>query len=205
VGWITGHTYVVYGPLLNAATVLIYEGAPDWPKPDRFWQLIESYRVSIFYTAPTAVRSFMKWGDKWIDKKDLSSLRLLGSVGEPLNPEAWLWYFEKIGNKQCPIVDTWWQTETGSIMIAPLPGATPTKPGSVAKPLPGVEVDIVDPATGLRVEQGKGGALVIRRPWPSMLRGIWNDPKRYEEQYWSKVPHAYFSGDSAHYDTQNYI
>lgn len=205
VGWITGHTYVVYGPLLNAATVLIYEGAPDWPKPDRFWQLIESYRVSIFYTAPTAIRSFMKWGNEWLAKKDLSSLRLLGSVGEPLNPEAWMWYFEKIGNKQCPIVDTWWQTETGSIMIAPLPGATPTKPGSVAKPLPGVEVDIVDPATGQKVQQGQGGVLVIRRPWPSMLRGIWNDRNRYIEQYWSKVPHAYFSGDNAYYDSQNYI
>ncbi|WP_395498188.1 acetate--CoA ligase [Rickettsiella endosymbiont of Litargus connexus] len=205
VGWITGHTYVVYGPLLNAATVFIYEGAPDWPKPDRFWQLIEEYKVNIFYTAPTAIRSFMKWGNEWVDKKDLSSLRLLGSVGEPLNPEAWLWYFEKIGNKQCPIVDTWWQTETGAIMIASIPGAIPTKPGSVAKPLPGVEVDIVDTATGLSVEQGKGGALIIRRPWPSMLRGIWNDPKRYEAQYWGKVPHAYFSGDGARFDTENYI
>lgn len=205
VGWITGHTYVVYGPLLNAATVLIYEGSPDWPKPDRFWQLIEFYRVSIFYTAPTAIRSFMKWGNEWLAEKDLSSLRLLGSVGEPLNLEAWVWYYEKIGNKQCPIVDTWWQTETGAIMIAPLPGATPTKPGSVAKPLPGVEIDIVDPATGQSVEQGQGGALVIRRPWPSMLRGIWNDPERYEKQYWSKVPHAYFSGDRAHYDTEAYV
>lgn len=205
VGWITGHSYVIYGPLLNAATVFIYEGAPDWPKPDRFWQLIETYRISIFYTAPTAIRSFIKWGDEWLDKKDLSSLRLLGSVGEPLNPEAWIWYYEKIGNKRCPVVDTWWQTETGTIMIAPLPGAMPTKPGSVTKPLPGVEVDIVDPATGIRVEQGKGGALIIRRPWPSMLRGIWNDPKRYEKQYWSKVPHAYFSGDSAHYDAEDYI
>lgn len=205
VGWITGHTYVVYGPLLNAATVLIYEGAPDWPRPDRFWQLIESYQVSIFYTAPTAIRSFMKWGNEWLADKDLSSLRLLGSVGEPLNPEAWMWYFEKIGNNQCPIVDTWWQTETGSIMIAPIPGATPTKPGSVTKPLPGVVVDIVDPATGLKVKQGQGGALVIRQPWPSMLRGIWNDRKRYIEQYWSKVPHAYFSGDSAHFDAENNI
>lgn len=205
VGWITGHTYVVYGPLLNAASVVIYEGAPDWPKPDRFWRLIEEYKVSIFYTAPTAIRSFMERGNEWLEKKDLSSLRLLGSVGEPLNPEAWLWYSEKIGNGSCPIVDTWWQTETGAIMIAPIPGATPTKPGSVVKPLPGVEIDIVDPKTGQSVELGKSGALVIRRPWPSMLRGIWNDPKKYKEQYWSEVSHAYFSGDNAHYDGDGYV
>lgn len=205
VGWITGHTYVVYGPLLNASSVVIYEGAPDWPQPDRFWRLIEEYKVSIFYTAPTAIRSFMKWGNEWLDKKDLSSLRLLGSVGEPLNPEAWLWYSEQIGNDNCPIVDTWWQTETGAIMIAPIPGAMATKPGSVALPLPGVEIDIVDPKTDQSVALESNGALVIRRPWPSMLRGIWNDAKRYEQQYWSEVPHAYFSGDNAHYDEDGYI
>lgn len=205
VGWITGHTYVVYGPLLNAASVIIYEGAPDWPKPDRFWQLIEAYKVSIFYTAPTAIRSLMKWGNKWLEKKDLSSLRLLGSVGEPLNPEAWLWYSEKVGNGVCPIVDSWWQTETGAIMIAPIPGATATKPGSVTRPLPGVEIDIVDLKTGQSAKLGENGALVIRRPWPSMLRGIWNDPKRYQTQYWSEVAHAYFAGDSAYYDEDGYI
>lgn len=205
VGWITGHTYVVYGPLLNAASIVIYEGAPNWPNPSRFWQLIDKYKVSIFYTAPTAVRSFMKWGDQWIDGHDLSSLRLLGSVGEPLNPEAWVWYSQKIGKGRCPIVDTWWQTETGTIMISPIPGVTPTKPGSVAKPLPGVLVDIVDPVSGKSVALGQGGSLVIRQPWPSMLRGIWNDPKRYAEQYWSHMPHAYFSGDSAHYDESGYI
>jgi acetyl-CoA synthetase len=205
VGWITGHTYVVYGPLLNAASVVIYEGAPNWPDPSRFWKMIDKYKVSIFYTAPTAVRSFMKWGDEWVDKHALSSLRLLGSVGEPLNPEAWVWYSKKIGKERCPIVDTWWQTETGVIMISPLPGATATKPGSVAKPLPGVVVDIVDPTSGKSVPVGQGGALVIRQPWPSMLRGLWNDPKRYVEQYWKQIPHAYFSGDSAHYDEEGYI
>lgn len=205
VGWITGHTYVVYGPLLNAASIVIYEGAPNWPFPNRFWKLIEKYKVNIFYTAPTAVRSFMKWGEEWLDGNDLSSLRLLGSVGEPLNPEAWVWYSQKIGKERCPIVDTWWQTETGTIMISPIPGATPTKPGSVAKPLPGVVVDIVDPLSGKPVTSGQGGSLVIRQPWPSMLRGIWNDPKRYAEQYWCQMPHAYFSGDSAHYDESGYI
>lgn len=201
VGWITGHTYVIYGPLLNAASIVIYEGAPNWPNPDRFWQIIDRYRVNIFYTAPTAVRSFMKWGDEWVDKYDLSSLRVLGSVGESLNPEAWNWYYKKIGKERCPIVDTWWQTETGAIMISPIPGATaPAKPGSVAKPLPGVVIDIIDPVTGEPAPFGKGGSLVIRQPWPSMLRGIWNDPKRYSEQYWQPVSHAYFSGDSAQYD-----
>lgn len=205
VGWITGHTYVVYGPLLNAASIVIYEGAPNWPDPSRFWKFIDKYKISIFYTAPTAVRSFMKWGDEWIEGNDLSSLRLLGSVGEPLNPEAWVWYSKKIGKERCPIVDTWWQTETGAIMISPLPGATATKPGSVAKPLPGVVVAVVDPSSGKSVPLGQGGALVIRQPWPSMLRGIWNDPERYAEQYWSQIPHVYFSGDSAHYDEQGYI
>lgn len=205
VGWITGHTYVVYGPLLNASSIVIYEGAPNWPDPNRFWKLIDKYKVSIFYTAPTAVRSFMKWGDQWVDKNDLSSLRLLGSVGEPLNPEAWIWYSKKIGKERCPIVDTWWQTETGAIMISPIPGATPTKPGSVAKPLPGVVVDIVDPESGKPVASGQGGSLVIRQPWPSMLRGIWGNSKRYEEQYWAQLPHSYFSGDSAHYDENGYI
>ncbi len=164
IGWITGHTYVVYGPLLNAASIVIYEGAPNWPNPNRFWDVIDKYKVSIFYTAPTAVRSFMKWGDQWLDGNDLSSLRLLGSVGEPLNSEAWVWYSQKIGKERCPIVDTWWQTETGAIMIAPIPGATPTKLGSVAKPLPGVVVDIVDPISGKSVVSGQGGSLVIRQP-----------------------------------------
>lgn len=205
IGWITGHTYVVYGPLLNAASVFIYEGAPNWPEPSRFWKLIDRYKISIFYTAPTAVRSFMKWGNKWIDGSDLSSLRLLGSVGEALNPEAWVWYSKKIGKERCPIVDTWWQTETGVIMISPLPGATAMKPGSVAKPLPGVVVDIVDPSTGKSMPFGEEGALVIRQPWPGMLRGIWNDAKRYEQQYWTQIPNAYFSGDSAHYDADGYI
>jgi acetyl-CoA synthetase len=205
VGWITGHTYVVYGPLLNAASIVIYEGAPNWPEPNRFWKIIDKYKVNIFYTAPTAVRSFMKWGDQWINEHDLSSLRLLGSVGEPLNPDAWIWYYKNIGKDRCPIVDTWWQTETGTIMISPIPGVTLAKPGSVAKPLPGVVVDIVDPISGKPVASGQGGSLVIRQPWPSMLRGIWNDPKRYAEQYWQPMPHAYFSGDTAHYDDNGYI
>lgn len=205
IGWITGHTYVIYGPLLNAASIVIYEGAPNWPQPNRFWKLIDKYKVNIFYTAPTAVRSFMQWGEQWLAGHDLSSLRVLGSVGEPLNPEAWVWYNQKIGKERCPIVDTWWQTETGMIMISPIPGATPTKPGSVTKPLPGVVVDIVDPLSGESVASGQGGSLVIRQPWPSMLRGIWNDPKRYEEQYWKPTPHAYFSGDTAQYDEQGYI
>lgn len=202
IGWITGHSYVVYGPLANGATVVMYEGAPNWPAQDRFWQIVEKYRVSIFYTAPTAIRACMKWGDEWPVKHDLSSLRLLGSVGEPINPEAWRWYYEKIGGKRCPIVDTWWQTETGSIMIAPLPGATPLKPGSAAKPLPGVAIEIIDPETKQKVGTEKSGALVITKPWPAMLRGIWGNPIRYQKAYWDVVPHAYYAGDTARFDKE---
>lgn len=200
IGWITGHSYVVYGPLANGATVMLYEGAPDWPSPERFWQIIEKYQVSIFYTAPTAIRAFMKWGEAGPRKHDLSSLRLLGSVGEPINPEAWMWYHDIIGASRCPIVDTWWQTETGTIMIAPLPGAIPNKPGSATKPLPGIVLDIVDPSTGQTVLNNQGGALVIKYPWPAMARGIWKNPERYQKTYWEVVPHVYYAGDSAHFD-----
>lgn len=205
VGWITGHSYVIYGPLANGATVMMYEGAPNWPAPDRFWQLIEKYRISILYTAPTAIRSFIKWGDEWPAKHNLSSLRILGSVGEPINPEAWMWYYEKIGGKRCPIVDTWWQTETGCIMISPLPGATPEKPGSATKPLPGIVAEIVDAHSGVKASKNQGGSLIIKHPWPSMLRGIWGNPERYQKAYWDTVPHAYYTGDSAHCDADDYI
>ena len=197
IGWVTGHSYIVYGPLLNGATQVMYEGAPNHPGPDRFWSLIARYGVSVFYTAPTAIRAFIKWGDDWPKKHDLSSLRLLGSVGEPINPEAWMWYRKVIGGGRCPIVDTWWQTETGAIMISPLPGAIPAKPGSATRPLPGVVAEVVDKATGKRVPPGAGGVLVIRKPWPSMLRGVWGDPERYRTQYWTTVPGSYFAGDSA--------
>ncbi|MEX2112306.1 MAG: acetate--CoA ligase [Pirellulales bacterium] len=203
IGWVTGHSYVVYGPLAAGATVLMYEGAPNWPDEGRFWELIEKYRVTIFYTAPTAIRAFIKRGDHWVDKHDLSSLRLLGTVGEGINPEAWMWYHRKIGAERCPIVDTWWQTETGGIMMSPLPGAIPTKPGSCTKPLPGIVPAIVDSA-GNPVPQGEGGWLVITKPWPSMLRGIWGDHDRYREQYWSKVPHNYLAGDNARCDADGY-
>jgi acetyl-CoA synthetase len=203
IGWVTGHSYVVYGPLTAGATVMLYEGAPNWPNEGRFWEIVERYRVSVFYTAPTAVRSFIKWGDKWVDRHDLSSLRLLGSVGEGINPEAWMWYHQKIGGGRCPIVDTWWQTETGGIMMSPLPGAIPTKPGSCTKPLPGIVPAIVDSA-GQPVPQGQGGWLVIEKPWPGMLRGIWGDDARYQEQYWSKVPHKYLAGDNARQDADGY-
>jgi len=202
-GWVTGHTYVVYGPLAAGATVLMYEGAPNFPDEARFWQLIEKYRVSIFYTAPTAIRAFIKWGDHWVDGHDLSSLRLLGTVGEGINPEAWMWYHRKIGREQCPIVDTWWQTETGGIMMTPLPGAIATKPGSCTKPLPGILPAIVD-SSGKSVPQGQGGWLVMTKPWPGMLRGIWGDADRYREQYWSKVPHNYLAGDNARCDKDGY-
>jgi acetyl-CoA synthetase len=202
-GWITGHTYVVYGPLSAGATVMMYEGAPNWPDEGRFWQIIERYQVNIFYTAPTAIRAFIKWGDHWVDKCDLSSLRLLGTVGEGINPEAWMWYHRKIGGERCPIVDTWWQTETGGIMMSPLPGAIPTKPGSCTKPLPGVVPEIVD-AEGKPVEKGQGGWLVISKPWPGMLRGIWGDDARYQEQYWAKVPHKYLAGDNCRQDKDGY-
>lgn len=201
VGWITGHTYVAYGPLSNGATELIYEGSPDWPEKDRFWHLIEKYGVTIFYTAPTAIRTFMKWGHSLPDKRDLSSLRLLGTVGEPINPEAWMWYYHHIGRSNCPIVDTWWQTETGCIMIAPLPGITALKPGSATRPLPGVQAAILD-AEG---NETKAGLLAICAPWPSMMRGIHGDPERYQSTYWDKWQgRFYFSGDGAKQDEEGY-
>lgn len=202
-GWVTGHSYIVYGPLANGATVLMYEGAPNWPDEGRFWEMIQRHRVTIFYTAPTAIRAFIKWGDQWVDKHDLSSLRLLGTVGEGINPEAWMWYHKKIGAERCPIVDTWWQTETGGIMMSPLPGAIPTKPGSCTRPLPGIIPAIVD-ERGQPVKPGSGGWLIITKPWPGMLRGIWGDDARYKEQYWSKVPHAYLCGDNARCDADGY-
>ncbi len=205
IGWITGHSYLTYGPLANGATCVVYEGAPDWPEKDRFWQLCERYGVTIFYTAPTAIRAFMKWGASLVKPYDLSQLRLLGSVGEPINPEAWMWYHEHIGNKQCPIVDTWWQTETGAIMISPLPGVTSTKPGSATTPYPGIAADLVD-VDGNRMEKG-GGLMAITKPWPSMLRTIWNDDARYVETYFSKWagrPDLYFPGDGIKRDDDGY-
>ena len=204
IGWVTGHSYVVYGPLSNGATVLMYEGAPNFPEPDRFWSIIERHRVNVFYTAPTAIRAFIKWGEDWPLKHDLSSLRLLGTVGEPINPEAWMWYRELIGKGQCPIVDTWWQTETGAIMITPLPGATSTKPGSATKPFPGVEADVMT-REGKSVGANQGGYLVIKRPWPSMLRTIWGDDDRYKQQYWSQIEGIYFAGDGARRDKDGYF
>jgi len=199
IGWVTGHSYVVYGPLANGATVVMYEGAPDWPEKDRMWSLIERYGVTIFYTAPTAIRAFMKWGTDWPAKRDLSSLRLIGSVGEPINPEAWVWYYRFIGGERCPVVDTWWQTETGAIMIAPLPGVTTCKPGSASRPLPGIAAEIRT-EKGEKIEVG-GGLLALTRPWPSMLRGIYGDPDRYASQYWSKWgPAVYVTGDGAKRD-----
>jgi acetyl-CoA synthetase len=204
IGWVTGHSYVVYGPLANGATSLMYEGAPNWPEPDRFWQIVEKYGVTILYTAPTAIRAFMKWGVEWPQKRDLSSLRLLGSVGEPINPEAWMWYHEHIGGKRCPIVDTWWQTETGGIMITPLPGAIPTKPGSATLPFFGIQPEVVDDK-GNAVPRNTGGKLVIRKPWPSMLRGIWGDPQRFRDVYWSEVKGSYFTGDGCRQDQDGYF
>ncbi len=203
VGWVTGHSYIIYGPMANGATQLIYEGAPNWPDRDRFWELVEKYGVSIFYTAPTAIRAFMKWGQEWPERHDLSSLRLLGTVGEPINPEAWMWYYKHIGGGKCPIVDTWWQTETGSIMISPLPGVTRLKPGSATKPFPGVEAETFN-EEGERVEVG-GGYLVIKSPWPSMLRGIYGDHERFKQQYWSKYTDIYFAGDGAKRDEDQYF
>jgi acetyl-CoA synthetase len=203
IGWVTGHSYVVYGPLANGATVLMYEGAPDWPQRDRFWELIERHGVTVFYTAPTAIRAFMRWGTNWPAGRDLSSLRLLGSVGEPINPEAWIWYHEHIGRKRCPIVDTWWQTETGQILITALPGLTPTKPGSATKPFPGIVAEIRN-AQGQAVTQG-GGLLALTRPWPAMLRGIYGDPERFVTQYFTKWPDGmYFTGDGARVDEDGY-
>ncbi|MFN2485028.1 MAG: acetate--CoA ligase [Acidimicrobiia bacterium] len=204
IGWVTGHSYIVYGPLGNGATSLIYEGAPNFPDFDRLWQIIEEYKVNILYTAPTAIRSFMKWGDEYPQKHDLSSLRLLGSVGEPINPEAWMWYHRVIGGERCPVVDTWWQTETGAIMISPLPGITKTKPGSATRPLPGLSADVVD-EDGNSVPLGGGGFLVLDRPWPSMARTIYGDPDRFEATYWSRFPGRYFPGDGAKRDTDGYF
>ncbi|HEX3582535.1 MAG TPA: acetate--CoA ligase [Thermoanaerobaculia bacterium] len=203
IGWVTGHSYVVYGPLAAGATVMMYEGAPDWPKKDRFWDIIERHKVTIFYTAPTAIRAFMKWGEELPQAHDMSSLRLLGSVGEPINPEAWVWYHKYIGNERCPVVDTWWQTETGAIMITPLPGLVPTKPGSATKPFPGIDAQILD-EKGKAIEVG-GGYLAITSPWPSMLRGIWGDPDRFVKQYWSKWDGIYFTGDGAKRDEDGYF
>src|SRR5262245_1898197 len=204
IGWVTGHSYVVYGPLANGATVLMYEGAPDWPQKDRFWALIERYGVTIMYTAPTAIRAFMRWGTEWPAKHDLSSLRLLGSVGEPINPEAWVWYYHYIGGERCPVVDTWWQTETGAIMITPLPGVTTLKPGSATRPFPGVFAEIRN-ARGDKVDVG-GGFLALTRPWPSMLRGIYGDPDRYVQQYWNKWgTGVYVTGDGAKRDADGYF
>jgi acetyl-CoA synthetase len=204
IGWVTGHSYVIYGPLQNGATSLMYEGAPNFPEPDRFWRIIDRHKVNIFYTAPTAIRAFMRFGTEWPQKHAMKSLRLLGTVGEPINPEAWMWYRENIGRGRCPIVDTWWQTETGMIMIAPLPGATATKPGSATRPLPGVIADVVT-REGEPVPPGGGGFLVLKQPWPSMLRTIYGDPKRYEDQYWSQIPGMYFTGDGARKDEDGYF
>jgi acetyl-CoA synthetase len=203
VGWITGHSYIVYGPLSNGATQVIYEGVPNYPANDRLWLIVEKYGVTIFYTAPTAIRTFMKWGDDEPAKHDMSTLRLLGSVGEPINPEAWMWYRDTIGRGECPVVDTWWQTETGGIMISPLPGATTLKPGSATFPVPGISAEVVDDA-GNRVDHG-GGYLTLTRPWPGMLRGIWNDPERYQETYWSRFEGRYFAGDGAKLDSEGYL
>ncbi|HSM79420.1 MAG TPA: acetate--CoA ligase, partial [Bryobacteraceae bacterium] len=204
IGWVTGHSYIVYGPLQTGATTLMYEGAPTWPEPDRFWQIVERHKVTILYTAPTAIRAFMRLGEQWPKKHEMKSLRLLGSVGEPINPEAWMWYREQIGRNRCPVVDTWWQTETGMIMISPLPGATPTKPGSATRPLPGVAADVVT-RDGTSVPPGGGGYLVIKHPWPAMLRTIYGDPARYEQQYWSQIPGIYFTGDGARRDEDGYF
>lgn len=204
IGWVTGHSYIVYGPLANGATTVMYEGAPNHPREDRFWAIIEKYRVNIFYTAPTAIRAFIKWGNEWPAKHDLSSLRLLGSVGEPINPEAWMWYHEVIGGKRCPIVDTWWQTETGMILIAPMPGAIATKPGSATRPFPGVIAEIVDKA-GRPLPANHGGFLVVTRPWPAMLRTIYGDDERFRTQYFGQVPHVYFTADGARKDEDGYF
>jgi acetyl-CoA synthetase len=205
IGWVTGHSYVVYGPLANGATVVMYEGAPDWPQKDRFWEIVERYGVTIFYTAPTAIRAFMRWGTDWPARRDLSSLRLLGSVGEPINPEAWVWYHRYIGGERCPVVDTWWQTETGMILITPLPGITQTKPGSATRPFPGIKADIRT-ESGETIEGAGGGLLALTRPWPSMLRGIYGDPDRYVAQYWSRwTRDVYFTGDGAKRDHDGFF
>jgi acetyl-CoA synthetase len=204
VGWVTGHSYIVYGPLANGATSVLYEGAPDFPVKDRLWEIVDRYRVTILYTAPTAIRTFMKWGPEYPAGRNLDSLRLLGSVGEPINPEAWIWYWRHIGHERCPVVDTWWQTETGAIMISPLPGVTTLKPGSATFPLPGIGADVVDGA-GHTVEAPGGGYLALTRPWPAMLRGIWGDPERYRDTYWSRFDGRYFAGDGAKRDEDGYF
>jgi len=204
IGWVTGHSYVVYGPLSNGGTSVLYEGAPNWPNPDRFWEIIDKYQINTFYTAPTAIRAFMKWGDEWPKKHKLDSLRLLGTVGEPINPEAWIWYQNLIGHKRCPIVDTWWQTETGAMMITPLPGATPTKPGTATLPFFGIDAAVVD-KTGKEQPRDVGGFLVVRKPWPAMLRTIFGDDERFKRQYWSEIPHVYFTGDGCRRDKDGYF
>jgi acetyl-CoA synthetase len=204
IGWVTGHSYVVYGPLQCGATVLMYEGAPNFPDFSRFWKIVDDHKVTVFYTAPTAIRAFIKWGSEFVDKHKLDSLRLLGTVGEPINPEAWMWYREKVGHNRCPIVDTWWQTETGAILIAPIPGAVPTKPGSATRPFFGIQPEVVT-RDGKPVPAGSGGLLVIRKPWPSMARTVYGDPERYQKTYWSDVPGCYFTGDGARRDADGYF
>jgi acetyl-CoA synthetase len=204
VGWVTGHSYVVYGPLSVGATILMYEGAPNHPEPDRFWALIDRHGATILYTAPTAIRAFMRWGDAYVKRHRLDSLRLLGSVGEPINPEAWMWYYTVVGKKRCPIVDTWWQTETGAIMVTPLPGVTPLKPGSCAVPFFGVVPKVLD-EQGKDVPRGSGGRLFLAKPWPSMLRTLWGDDDRFRRQYWSELPGYYFAGDGARFDKDGYL
>jgi acetyl-CoA synthetase len=204
IGWVTGHSYVVYGPLQNGATVMMYEGAPNWPENDRFWKIVDAHKVTVFYTAPTAIRAFTKWGDAWVEKYSLASLRLLGTVGEPINPESWMWYHRMIGKGRCPIVDTYWQTETGAIMIAPIPGAVAAKPGSATRPFFGIVPEVVT-KEGEPVPDGKGGLLVMRKPWPSMARTIYGDQARYEAAYWSEIPGSYFTGDGARRDADGYF
>ena len=204
IGWITGQSYIVYGPLANGATIVLFEGTPDYPERDRFWEIIEKYGVTVFYTAPTAISTFMSWGTEWVKKRDLSSLRLLGSVGEPIKPETWKWYYEHIGQRRCPIVDTWWQTETGMIMISPLPGLTSLKPGSATFPFPGVDLDIVD-EKGMSLPHGESGHLLITSPWPAMLRTLYNDRERYEQAYWQQFPGRFYTGDGARRDADGYI
>jgi acetyl-CoA synthetase len=204
IGWVTGHSYIVYGPLANGTTTLMYEGTPDFPDRGRFWSIIDQYGANILYTAPTAIRTFMRWGKEWPEKYKLSSLRLIGTVGEPINPEAWMWYHETIGRGRCPIVDTWWQTETGCILISPLPGITATKPGSATRPLPGIAAEVVD-LDGKPVGPGGGGYLILSKPWPSMLRTIYGDPKRYVQNYWERYPGKYFTGDGCKLDDDGYF
>jgi acetyl-CoA synthetase len=204
IGWVTGHSYIVYGPLSFGATTLMFEGVPTYPKPDRFWEMIENHRVSIFYTAPTVLRSLMKEGDGWVNKHDLSSLRILGSVGEPINPEAWMWYYETIGKNRCPLVDTWWQTETGGILITPLPGATPLKPGSATLPFPGVDAAVLR-EDGSTADVNEGGYLVIRKPWPGLMRSVYGEPERFKNTYFTQIPGVYAAGDGARIDEDGYF